>query len=60
MYTLFIMNGEIKQLNNLNKKYARQLAIQALYQNKTVQVLTPNKKYITLTLKDILEKEIKD
>lgn len=60
MYTLFIMNGEIKQLNNLNKKFARQLAIQALYQNKTVQVLTPSKKYITLTLKDILEKEIKD
>ncbi len=54
MYTLFIIGNEkITQHVGLSKKFAKQLARLALERNELVQVLTPKKKMINISLKDI-------
>lgn len=58
MYNVYIIgNKTVTQHVNLSKKFAKQLALAALKRNNLVQVLTPNKKFVTVTLKDFLKNE---
>lgn len=59
MYTLFIIGRDkISQHNGLSRKFAKQLARIALERNELVQVLTPKKKMLNITLKEIIKNEI--